>query len=88
MDRAVAQARDSEDNDNIEIIKISSSYLATELNYSRSTITKNGFPDFFTRYFDSIEYKENKGLYIKIEDYVEERKSQRKELAELKQQDG
>lgn len=85
LDRAVSRARDPEDGQEIEMIKISSSYLATRLNYSRSTITKNGFPHFFTEYFDSIEYRENKGLYIEIEKYVEERKNQREKVAELKQ---
>lgn len=84
IDEAVSQARD---NDREKIL-LSSSYLATELNWSQSTICRNGFPDFFTRYFDSAIYKENKGLFVKTEKWVEERKEQREKIAELKEEAG
>lgn len=81
IDQAVSEARDSEH----KRIKLSSSYLANSINYSQSTVCRNGFPQFFTRYFDSAVYKENRGLYINTEEWVEERKEQREKVAELKE---
>lgn len=83
IDERVAEARKHESSE-IENIKIGSSHLATKLNFSQSTICRNGFPEFFTKYFDSIEYYENKGLIIEIETFVEERKEQREKVAQLK----
>lgn len=81
IDRAVSEARDTENRD-VEVITVSSAYLATELNYSQSTIVRNGFPDFFKRYYESTAYVENKGLRINVDKWVEERKEQREKLAE------
>lgn len=86
IDQAVSQARDSE-NGNIEVIKIGSSHLATKLNFSQSTICRNGYPEFFTTYYDSVAYRENNGLIIDVEKWVEERKKQREKLAEKNKED-
>lgn len=81
IDGYVSEARE---NSTVERIIVKSGTLATDLNFSQSTICRNGFPNFFTRYFDSIRYKENKGLVIECEEYVEERKKQREKIAKLK----
>lgn len=84
IDKKVKKAREYEKRE-IEEVLVRSGTLATELNFSQSTICRNGFPQFFTKYFDSIHYKENKGIIIEIEEYVEERKEQRKQIAKLKE---
>lgn len=76
IDKKNAQAREQ----NLEEYLIRSSTLAVELNWSQSTICRNGFPEFFTRHFNSITYKQNKGIVIQTEEYVEERKTQREKL--------
>lgn len=84
LDKSVADARNQRgENGNPERIRITSSYLATELNYSRATITRNGFPNYFTRTYDSVKYQQNKGLVIHIDDWVEERKQEREELSKV-----
>jgi len=82
IDKYVSTATENRD---VERIIVKSGTLATELNFSQSTICRNGFPNFFTKYFDSITYKENKGLLVECEKYVEERKKQREKIAKLKE---
>lgn len=87
LDKLVAEARES-DNDNLEKIMVRSSSIAERMNWSQSTICRNGYPEFFTRHFESVEYRENKGVFIDIEQWVEERKDQRERLAEYKEKRG
>ena len=82
LDEMISQARDK----NRSGILVRSGTLAERLNYSQSTICRNGYPQFFTRHYDSIEYKENKGITIQCEEFVEERKTQREKLAELNEE--
>lgn len=77
LDRLVAKGRDK----NRDRVKVSSGYIADELNYSSSTINRNGYPQFFDRHYESINHKANKGLIIHTEKYTEERKEQREKLS-------
>jgi len=82
IDKKVSELRDK----NHEQLKVTSRKLALALNWNQSVIVRNGYPDFFEEAFDSIEYKEQKGIFIDIEEYVEERKEQREKLAERKEE--
>lgn len=79
LDKAVADARDQEK----EKVLISSGYIADRLNYSSSTINRNGYPQFFKTNYESIIHKDKKGLLVRCDEYVEERKEQREKLSEL-----
>jgi hypothetical protein len=83
IDKRVAEARNEENKG----IIVSAGDLATELNWSQSTICRNGFPEFFTKYYDSTQWSNSKGLKILAEEWVEERKEQREKLAELNEED-
>lgn len=86
IDKRVSEVREQFDDENKKIL-VKSADLATKLNFSQSTVCRNGFPEFFTQYFDSITYQENRGIIIETEKYVEERKKQREEISELKSED-
>lgn len=81
IDKKIAEVRKTE----AEELKVTSRKLASALNWNQSVIVRNGYPDFFEDAFESIIYKEQKGIYIDIEKYVEERKEQREKLAERKE---
>lgn len=81
IDKRIAEARE---NDKKGVI-VSSGNLANKLNWSKSTINRNGFPEFFQEYYDSTEWLNNKGLKIIAEEWVEERKEQREKLSEFKE---
>lgn len=88
LDKAVADSRgDKENPSSPEKIRVSSSYLADKLNYSRATITRNGFPSFFNRYYESVTHQPKKGIIINIEKWVEERKEDREKLASKNQEE-
>lgn len=80
LDKFCSKAREQEK----EQFLVRSRTLAEKLNFSQSTICRNGFPDFFTSNYESIRYQENKGIVITTKDFVEERKKQREKLAEYK----
>lgn len=82
IDERIGKAREQDKKG----IIVSAGDLATELNWSQSTINRNGFPEFFTKYYDSTEWKNNKGLKIVAEEWVEERKEQREKLANFKEE--
>lgn len=82
LDEMVGEARDK----NRAALLVRSRTLAERLNFSQSTICRNGYPEFFTRHYDSIKYQENKGIRIEAEEYVEERKTQREKLAEYNEE--
>jgi len=83
LDKAVSDARD-QDKENV---LISAGYLADRLNYSSSTINRNGYPQFFKTNFESITHKNKKGLLVRVDKFVEERKEQREKLSELNKDD-
>lgn len=84
LDKLVADAREHRgDGSKPERISVNSSYLATELNYSRATITRNGFPNYFTRTYEAVRYDRSHGLIVEIDEWVEERKQERKELSKV-----
>lgn len=85
IDDAVEQAREKRgDSETPKRIKINSSYIATEMNYSRATINRNGFPQFFQNGYDCVKYKRNHGLIIEIDEWIETRKEEKKAVKEIK----
>lgn len=73
IDEAVKQGREqyAEIDENSKI-KITANYLAEKLNFSRETIYRNGYPNFFKNNFDSIMYLQQKGLFVSIQRWENE----------------
>jgi hypothetical protein len=73
VDKAVLEAQEEMAViDEESRIKITANYLAEKLNFSRETIYRNGYPDFFKNNFDSIIYLNKKGLIVSIESWTDE----------------
>lgn len=73
VDKAVSEAQEEMmEIDEDSRIKITANYLAEKLNFSRETIYRNGYPNFFKNNFDSIIYLNKKGLIVNIESWRNE----------------
>lgn len=85
IDKRIAEVRRKLEGDIEEKkIQVKSRHLAEELAINKTTVTRNGFPEFFTRVFDCCEL-DHHTLVIQMDEWIEERKDQRKRLSEYRE---
>jgi len=82
LDKAVSDFRD--ENSMYEVALFSINRLASYTSKSESGFRKWNPHMFLPRIYESVEYVRNKGIEVEWEDYIEERKEERKKKSEEK----